>query len=334
MTERLSYGSAPGRICISGENLDWMINGPSIVAAINNNAKVTISSHNSECFALESVFPVSQNNVLPNNIGIYKNHFLDFVQASLKVFLDKNQLNPLSLKIETASELPIGGGVSSSAAITLATVGALYEFYNIRSTTTNICRLAYMAETVELETGAGQMDFYACGFGGIQHINCQRNSSPTLESFSLPNSIRLVLIDTMTAHKTSEFINSVKKRLLVKDKLIYEYIDKTLLIVEKLRSLMKSFDENAEEIGHCITNSHLNLRNNICCSTPLIDECVRICLENGALGAKLTGSGMGGCLFALTSEEKLTEIVSKINKLPVKTYATSFSAKGVTTFTR
>lgn len=54
------------------------------------------------------------------------------------------------------------------------------------------------------------------------------------------------------------------------------------------------------------------------CSTPLIEQCVTRCLEAGAYGAKLTGSGHGGCLFALVPRDRLAAVIGAVDSLPVR----------------
>ena len=53
------------------------------------------------------------------------------------------------------------------------------------------------------------------------------------------------------------------------------------------------------------------------CSTPLIDTCVARCLSAGAFGAKLTGSGHGGCLFALAAADRVEAVRAALQPLPV-----------------
>jgi GHMP kinases C terminal len=53
------------------------------------------------------------------------------------------------------------------------------------------------------------------------------------------------------------------------------------------------------EAGRLLSTAHALLRDQVACSTPLIEECVSRVLAAGAYGAKLSGSGHGGCLFAL-----------------------------------
>jgi mevalonate kinase len=53
------------------------------------------------------------------------------------------------------------------------------------------------------------------------------------------------------------------------------------------------------------------------CSTPLIDTCADACLTAGAYGAKLTGSGHGGCLFALVAPEQIAAVLATLRHLPV-----------------
>lgn len=54
------------------------------------------------------------------------------------------------------------------------------------------------------------------------------------------------------------------------------------------------------------------------CSTPLTDRCVTACLEAGAYGAKLTGSGHGDCMFAVVPNDRVPTVVAALDTLPVR----------------
>jgi len=331
-TERITTASSPGRVCLAGESLDWMMGGPSIVGAIDLRVRASVQDYQNEGedeILLRSLNPFNTEKLVQlSQIGVYDKHTLDFMQAAVKILLDRGL--PLhSLQINSFSELPAQAGVSSSAAVSIATIAAVGQHFGVKRTPIEICGLAYQVEKSELKTGAGQMDFYACGLGNLHYLNCATEPPNPLEEYPIPKDTQLILVDTLTPHTTSKFIPKKRERVEAREPLIMSYIDKALVAVEKIRSLMPEFERNIEEIGHNITLCHGYLRDNVHSSTELLDLCVDTCLKNGAYGGKLTGTGMGGCMFALAKEENLDKIQRALTQLPVKVYITSFSQDGV-----
>lgn len=320
--------TSPGRICFAGESLDWMIGGPSIVGAIDLNAQVSVANHNDSAFIIRSGEPFSSEiSVNPDKIASYDNHPLAYIQAAIKVLLDAGiPLQPFALEASTL--LPTKAGVSSSAAVSLATIAAVSHAFGAELKPEDLCALSYKVEDEELKTGAGQMDFYACGLGGLQYMNCS-TQPPHLEKYTTP-ATSVILVDTLTPHSTKKFVSSKRQRFQDGEPKIVKYAEEAPIIVEKMRSLLKNFDANIEEIGFLVTLCHTYLRDLVQSSTPLLDLVVETSLSHGAYGAKLTGTGLGGCMFALCPEEKIEELAAQLNKLPVKVYQTKMTGKGVT----
>lgn len=323
--------SSPGRVCFAGESLDWMIAGPSIVGAIDlrTTAKVItrdvpdILIRSTEPFYIEKRIPLDQ-------IGKYDDHPLDYIQAAIKVLADYGiPIRPFL--IETMTFLPTKAGVSSSAAITIASIAAISQIFDRDMTAVEVSSYAFKVEDQELRTGAGQMDFFACGLGGLQYLNCS-TQPPYIERYPSPNT-SLILVDTLEQHSTKKFVSSKRERFQDGEPLIMSYVQEAPKIVEKMRLLLASFEENTEEIGELITLYHNYLRDFVQCSTDLLDAAVKICLKNGAYGAKLTGSGMGGCMFALSPNDKTDQIVTALSDLPVKIYKTIITERGVEVIT-
>jgi hypothetical protein len=77
----------------------------------------------------------------------------------------------------------------------------------------------------------------------------------------------------------------------------------------------------ASEAGRLLSAAHALLRDQVACSTPLIDECVSRVLAAGAYGAKLSGSGHGGCLFALVPDDAVAPVLASVAGLPVHAVA-------------
>ncbi|MFQ6326062.1 hypothetical protein ACLMAL_07975 [Nocardia sp. CWNU-33] len=82
-------------------------------------------------------------------------------------------------------------------------------------------------------------------------------------------------------------------------------------------------------MGALISEAHRLLRDCVHSSTPLIEECVERCLASGAYGAKLSGSGHGGCLFALVPWDAIGRVRVAVAGLPVRVMVFTSGALGV-----
>jgi len=231
------------------------------------------------------------------------------------------------IDIVSVTQLPVCAGVSSSAAVSLAAIAAAAGLCGHTLSKFELCNLAFQIESAKLRTGAGQMDFYACGLGGVHYMSC--GSVPPFPLVRLPvPDAAVVLVDTLSPHETKRYVSSKRKRLEQGDPGVREYVRSVPRLVESLRSLMADSPTDAPAIGELITECHRHLRDHLACSTPLLDAAVEACLRGGAYGAKLTGSGMGGCMFALAARERLDGIAYELQALPVKVHMTSITAAG------
>ena len=96
-----------------------------------------------------------------------------------------------------------------------------------------------------------------------------------------------------------------------------------------MRKLLTTQKINCIELGTLITACHLLLRDCLDSSTPLLETCVTRCISEGAYGAKLTGSGMGGCMFALAPKKYVAAIKDSLVRLPVRVYDFPMSDDGI-----
>ncbi|HLC94637.1 MAG TPA: hypothetical protein VJH96_03660 [Patescibacteria group bacterium] len=335
MRERVE-ASAPARICFGGESLDWMKNGPSIVGAITLRTTTsvetlpTIGDH--YIVYLESRSPIPSKTLrLWKDASWYTDPYLKFVESAVHL-VKQDVKTPQSLAVTIDSEIPAKAGVSSSAAVTLATVAAAGAFFGLRKPVIDICEMAHEVERDKLKTGAGRMDFYACGIGSLLYLNCGKVPAH-FEPYTFPDELGIVLVDTLTPHETKTSISPKRQRFHNGDPDMVFYADQAEIMVERIHALMDKFNDNREEIGDLINRFHCLLRDYVRSSTPLLDTCVATANKNGALGAKLTGSGMGGCMFALVEKEHLEKVALALQELPVRVYETTIVNKGVLTST-
>lgn len=324
--------SAPARICLGGESLDWMIKGPSIVGAIT--LKTTVSVEQLPPVGDEHIIYLRSNTPFPSKTQWSwdgpdrpTNSYLRYAKSAVDL-VGRNVESPCSFEVTIESDIPVNAGVSSSAAVTLATTAATAAFFGLRPSVADMCEMAYVVEHDILKTGAGRMDPYACGMGGLLHLNC--GTKPvSVEQYDFPDTLGIVLADTLTPHETRSFISSKRLRFQQGDRDIYHYIDEAERHVEHMHQLMPAFSDNREEIGDTITKLHYLLRDDVRCSTDLLDACVTTAIGNGALGAKLTGSGNGGCMFALVEKEHKEQVSLALQNLPVRVYETGIVMQGL-----
>lgn len=322
--------SAPGRVCFAGEDIDW-ISGPSVLCAINLRvtAEVMPLSQDLDFLLLRAKSPFyAEHRILLSELGCYKKHILDYVHGAIKVISDFGvRITPIQITI--ASQLPARAGLSSSAAVIVSTLAALNGFFNLALSEYEICTLAHAVESKELKTGAGQMDFYSCALGGLLYLNSICSPPDPIERYEFPSNLKIIIVDTLTPRNTADVINCKRKRLLESDKLILTYIKYTEKAIEKMHKLLQLKRMDKLKLGNIITSCHGYLRDYMRVSTKLLDTCVEICLENGALGAKLTGTGMGGCMFAIVPKAKVLQIEEAIINYPVKYYIVDPSHQGI-----
>ena len=185
-----------------------------------------------------------------------------------------------------------------------------------------MCEMAFRVESEELKTGAGQMDMYSCGLGGLMYLDSSNRPPTIIEKSSVPNDLDIVIVDTLTPRSTAEVIKAKRIRYSEKESSILKYVEKTLASIESIRKLMQEDHLDIEKLGRSITQCHYFLRDYMKVSTDLLNKCVEISIENGALGAKLTGTGMGGCMFCIAQNNKVEGIIKKLKQLNVKVYKT------------
>jgi galactokinase len=314
--------SAPGRVCLVGESLDWMVRGESVVAAVPLRTTVTVgTSPRGGPVTLRSGHPLRMTRPLPTSaLGHYAGDPLDLLQATVKV--TANECRPLlpGALVESVSTVPVGAGVSSSAAVTVAAAAALLALgQGTFPDRRKVARRAFAAEADELHTGAGWMDFLSVAYGGVCLIRPAKDrGAPTVTRFADEVGVPMVLVDTGQRRATSRALTDKRDRYACGESDIMLYAKSAPALVDELLSALTDPTIDYAHVGAVINEAHALLRDRVRCSTPLIEECVSRCLQAAAYGAKLTGSGHGGCMFALVPWEHLEAVRSALSALPVR----------------
>ncbi|GHF38851.1 hypothetical protein GCM10010218_20120 [Streptomyces mashuensis] len=315
-----AVATAPGRLCLAGESLDWMTGGSSVVATIPLRTKVTAWRAPGNALTLLSGSPLFVNRLIPAEQvaeGKYSGDQLDYMQAAVRVTL-KTADQIAGTVLTATTDMPVAAGLSSSAAVTVAAVTALSAMNGTSPDLATICRLSRAAETGELGSGAGWMDYVAVAFGGVSHVTAgdrpgARGIAPTL-------GVPVVIVDTLQPRTTMRALSSKRERYAAGDASMHAYARQAADLVDSVTTALGQQHVDYRLVGRLLTTGHGLLRDLVRCSTPLIDECVARMINAGALGAKLSGSGYGGCLFALVPDEALNSVLQALVGLPVHTH--------------
>lgn len=311
--------SAPGRVCLAGESLDWMTGGDSITAAISLRTTVTVRTNaaSSSALRLSAGVPIHlRRSVELDALTRYHGDQLDLLQATVAVQArDVGELLSGAV-IESRTRMPVGAGVSSSAALALAATAALTHLTG-HPGLGRILADAHAAEVEQIRSGAGWMDFLACAHGGLLRISSS-NETPAVHHLGDEIGAALVLIDTQQERKTARTLTDKRERWARHDPDLIDYARRMPRIVDQLTSELHSSPVDPEAIGALLDRAHALLRERIGCSTDLIEECITRARAAGAYGAKLSGSGYGGCLIGIAPYRAIESIQAALSTLPVR----------------
>jgi len=311
--------SAPGRICLAGENLDWMLpaGGPSVVAALDLRIHVTFSALSPPGdLVLRSNAPLyARRRVRLEALDAYPGDVLDHLQAAAKVVADRTGV-PRPGILDVHSRLPIGAGLSSSAALLLAAAGALLAAHGGRPDVRDVCAAAYAAECGELATGAGWMDFLACAAGGVSRVVAAE--APTVERLAGGLDPAVILVDTGRRPAIAQVMAGQRARYDAGEPDAVRYAEETRDVAGQLAAALAERPVDHRAAGALVQRAQALLRDRLRCSTPLIDRCVERCLRAGAYCAKISGAGHGGFMFCLAPHPAVPAILAALSPLPVR----------------
>lgn len=245
---------------------------------------------------------------------------LELIMNFLKIDLKKTPL-----KITVSGNLECASGIGASAALASSIARALNEHFNFGLNDDRINEVAYEGEKGSAGTPSG-IDNTCSTYGGMIVFEKNLSGGPNrIERISIAKPLDIVIASTGITQETKEVVADVKKEKDINpekfDKIFAEYkkVFNDALIALKKGDIKKTgelMDENQE------------LLRQITVSCPEIEEIISIAKKNGALGAKLTGTGRGGLVVCLSPASKTSEKIAKaIEKKGFKRRKTTLGKK-------
>lgn len=323
--------STPGRVCLFGEHQDYL-HLPVVAAAISLRISISGKRRNDSLILIE-LPDISSRVKIDLNLPIIYREERDYFRSSLKVLLKEGFTFAGGFDCIVRGRIPINAGTSSSSALVVTWINFLTRMSssNIILPPEQLARYAYEAEVLEFSEPGGMMDHYSTSIGGIISIDFMPEASVTridapLKNIVLGNSHepkntkyilanvkdRVIGIDTMLRKIDGNFsLQNIEKASLDSykgylDTLQYKLLDGTILnrdLTREARTELGKTEINHKKIGMLLNQHQVVLREVLGISTPKIDRMIDASLRSGAYGAKINGSGGGGCMFAYAPED-------------------------------
>lgn len=236
----------------------------------------------------------------------YKESKLEQQRDSVRRILEALGINPTDspIRVILAGDLKAASGIGASAASCTAMARALSRYYGLDLDDERINEVAFEGEKGYHGTPSG-IDNTAATFGGL--IWFQKGKPNVLERLTLPRKVEIVMGNTGLVANTTAAVAGVRERREAEPERYARIFDEARELAERARRAVEEGDLDAA--GRLMYENH-RLLQEIEVSCEELDLLVDIARRNGAIGAKMTGGGLGGNMVALTPGENMQERVA------------------------
>jgi galactokinase len=235
---------------------------------------------------------------------------------------------PVGVRGQVTTDLLIGGGLSSSAAFSVAVAEAACGAAEWTCAPMEVAQACQRAELAAAGVPCGIQDPAASVVGGVVHLDCRDLSTTAL---ALPADTSIVIVDSgaprtlegspWATRRAASFAAAEALGVPVlrdvdpasvgpdSDPLV-RHVVAEIARVERFAAALAAGDPG--EAGRLMVDSHASSRDLWRSSTPVLDWLVDRSVAGGAFGARLTGGGFGGCVVALVPSDRAVELAEDV----------------------
>ncbi|WP_132060103.1 mevalonate kinase [Halorussus amylolyticus] len=302
--------SAPGKVYLFGEHA-VVYGEPAVPCAIELRARVAVEERDDDRLRVHAedlsldgfTVEYSRETDMGPDVNVADSLVeaaMGYVDAAVAQARDAADAPDAGFDITIESEIPLGAGLGSSAAVTAAGIDAATRELGVELSTEEIADRAYRAESEVQDGEASRADTFCSASGGAVRVegdDCRTISAPDLP---------FVIGFDGGAGDTGKLVSGVRA--------LREEYDFAADTVASIGDLVRSGEDalaegNVEELGRLMNFNH-GLLEALGVSSRSLDNMVWAARDADALGAKLTGAGGGGCIVAL-DPSKATETALK-----------------------
>ncbi len=332
--------AAPGRVNLIGEHTDYndgfvlplaLPQRTTVRASLNDASRVRVSTVRTPG---EVAFDLSTR---PGDVRGWAAYVAGVVWAMGEA---GHRVPGVDLHID--SDVPVGAGLSSSAALECAVAVALDELGGLGLSRTELALLAQRAENDYVGVPCGVMDQMAAMHGQTGHLvflDCRSLAVEQVPFDPAAAGVALLVVDTRAPHRLVDGEYADRRRTCERaaqalgvralrdvtvdglDDALAALPDETTqqrvrhVVTENARVLETVAllrDGKVGDVGPLLSASHASMRDDYQITVPEVDVAVEAALEAGALGARMTGGGFGGCVIALIDAAAVDAIMGRV----------------------
>ena len=336
---------SPGRVNIIGEHTDYN-EGFVLPAAIDKAIYIAIGKRDDDTIHLYAQDYQQSHEVTLTTVTPSDKHWPNYILGVVDQ-LQKRGYNPGGFNLVIDGDVPLGAGLSSSAAVECATAFALNELFKLVIEKIEMVKMAQLAEQTFAKVMVGIMDQFASMFGKQGHViklDCR-----SLEYEYVPldlKGIKILLLNTNLKHSlaSSEYntrrqqceqgvawvkethpgvkslrdvtMEMLDKNVASKDQIIFRrckyVVEENIRLLEGCEDLKSG---TIDALGKKMFRTHEGLSKEYEVSCKELDYLVDYVKDNSSvLGARMMGGGFGGCTINLVKEESIDGLVKNISK--------------------
>jgi galactokinase len=335
---REARGDAPGRVNLIGEHTDYH-EGFVMPCAVPQRTRVVLRTRSDRRVSAAS----AQIDEPPIAFALGEERrsqsWGDYVQG-LTWVLAREDFSIGGFDLHVDSEVPLGSGLSSSAALEIATMRAIREAFELPIQDVRMAQLAQRAEVEFVGAPVGIMDQMACTLAGERDALFLDTRSLDFERIPLPPDLELVVINSGVAHQhagggyVTRRRESEKAAATLGVNVLRDVDAAALPRIEELPPLLARRARhvvtengrvlqarnalragNLEEFGRLLDASHASLRDDYEVSVEAVDTLVTLAQAHPrAYGARMTGGGFGGAIIIAVERGAQDEVAHAVSR--------------------
>ena len=349
--------SAPGRVNLIGEHTDYN-DGFVFPFAIEHRTSVAVGLRTDARIRVVSTFdPVPVEVAIADLDALFpdrRDEIVEWARYPLGVawaLLRERVLlkdadggtGVVGVDLAFASDVPVGAGLSSSAAIEGATASALDEIWVLRNDRVALARAGRLAENEAVGAPTGIMDQMASMLGradaGI-FLDCRTLDADVVDLGFAAAGLELLVIDTGVkhAHSTGGYgerrascekgaaimgvpalrdlsVDDLARAEELMDDVTFRRVRHVVTEDQRVLDAVATLrSEGPRAIGPLLDASHVSMRDDFEISVPELDLAVDTARAAGAVGARMTGGGFGGAAIALVDQARVAEVAVAVER--------------------
>ncbi|MCS5495734.1 galactokinase [Cnuibacter physcomitrellae] len=328
--EPTSLWAAPGRVNLIGEHTDYN-DGFVLPFAIDRHTVLAVRQRDDRVVRVASAIAdetveIPLDDLAPDAVEGWSAYPLGVIWAAGRAGVDLDAVSGLDLYF--VSDVPVGAGLSSSAAIECATAVAIDSLWDLRLERSSLARIGQLAENEAVGAPTGIMDQSASLLGRADSavlLDCRSLDATVVPLGLSDEDLVIVVIDTRVSHahatggyadrrasceRGAAAMGVAKLRDLssgdlgraerILDDETFRRVRHIVTEDERVLALVRRLAESgAASVGDLLDASHASMRDDFEISVPELDRAVETARSAGAVGARMTGGGFGGSAIAL-----------------------------------